>query len=424
MRVLIIADDLTGANDSVVRFAELGAKSVTIFNLNHNFKELPYQAVAFTVNSRGVTPKEAYRLNRVALRDLKLTNEDMLYKKIDSALRGNIGVEIDAILDEVSPKAVLVAPALPQNGRVTKGGYQLIDGIPVHKTEMANDPVTPVLESHLPTLLAATSSHRVGYLPLESIRAGLAKSVEIVLNLIAQGCRLIVADAVETSDLDLLAKLCTENSKIVPCGSAGFAGALARHLFPLQPEESLQSDNEPVSGIIAAIIGSKSRNASLQIEQALSGLVWLEEIVVNRMAIVLPELRLKEVQNVIKLTEQGIARGKRGVIVRFDKKQGTGFNSLNAMDLAVGLGTVARNLAERFKIAAFYLSGGDIAIQTVTEIGGWGMKIMTQLEPGVSSGMILGGPFEGLKIITKAGSFGDPGTLARILRTINNRVEH
>lgn len=424
MRVLIIADDLTGANDSVVRFAELGAKSVTIFNLNHNFKELPYQAVAFTVNSRGVTPKEAYRLNRVALRDLKLTNEDMLYKKIDSALRGNIGVEIDAILDEVSPKAVLVAPALPQNGRVTKGGYQLIDGIPVHKTEMANDPVTPVLESHLPTLLAATSSHRVGYLPLESIRAGLAKSVEIVLNLIAQGCRLIVADAVETSDLDLLAKLCTENSKIVPCGSAGFAGALARHLFPLQPEESLQSDNEPVSGIIAAIIGSKSRNASLQIEQALSGLVWLEEIVVNRMAIVLPELRLKEVQNVIKLTEQGIARGKRGVIVRFDKNQGVGFDSLNAMDLAVGLGTVARNLAERFKIAAFYLSGGDIAIQTVTEIGGWGMKIMTQLEPGVSSGMILGGPFEGLKIITKAGSFGDPGTLARILRTINNRVEH
>jgi uncharacterized protein YgbK (DUF1537 family) len=43
-------------------------------------------------------------------------------------------------------------PAFPQEGRTTVGGYHLLKGVPIERTEMARDPHSPIVESHLPTL--------------------------------------------------------------------------------------------------------------------------------------------------------------------------------------------------------------------------------------------------------------------------------
>lgn len=419
MTVFIIADDLTGANDSLVRFANVGVKSVTVFDAGRCGKDLPYSALALSLATRGLSPEAAYRVTREAAESLPLATGDILYKKMDSALRGNPGAEIAAILDGLSDgKTALVAPALPQNRRITRDGYQLADGIPIHRTEMAFDPVTPVRESHLPTLLADGGRYRVGHLPLNTVVHGVKAITSDVERLLAEGCRMIVADAVDVKDLDALAKVCADHVfTILPCGTAGFAGALARQLFPAAAKD--QSGSEVTTrpgGIVAALIGSKSRNASRQMEHALTELDGLAEIVVSRTALNFPESREAAIEQVSRQTEQALSLGKHSFIVRFDRDKDVDGASLDAMALATGLGKIGRGLIESFPVKALYLSGGDIAIGAMNELGGWGMEVRREPEPGVCVGRIWGGAFEGLNIITKAGSFGDDGTLTRIFR--------
>ncbi|TCL70034.1 uncharacterized protein YgbK (DUF1537 family) [Hydrogenispora ethanolica] len=416
MAVWIIADDFTGANDSIVRFAAAGARSLTLFDPLFPKERLDScQAVAFSVNSRGVPREEAYRLTRAALQQLGPAAGDLLYKKIDSALRGNIGPELDAMLDGLGRGwTALVAPALPENGRITAGGYQLLNGVPVHETEMAADPVTPVRESHLPTLLAAASRHRVGYLPLAMIDGGPERAAAALNEQIAAGCRIVAADATRAEHLDMLARLCLASAAILPCGTAGLAGALARRLFPgPAPATPFEAD---LVGPVAALIGSKSRNARLQMERALADLPWLAEIEAERIALAAIGKRPPEAERIAAAAGQALASGKKGVLVRLDADPALDPGAVDASALAAGLGAVARKLAETGRFKAFYLSGGDIAAAAVAALDGWGLAVRAELAPGVCLGSLRGGPFAGLPLVTKAGSFGDAGTLARALR--------
>ena len=86
--------------------------------------------------------------------DLKrLDPMKIFYKKIDSTIRGNIAIEVLALLEVLEWDASIIIPAFPSEGRVTIGGYHLLKGIPIERTEMARDPHSPIRESHLPTLL-------------------------------------------------------------------------------------------------------------------------------------------------------------------------------------------------------------------------------------------------------------------------------
>ena len=60
-------------------------------------------------------------------------------------LRGNLGSETDAMLDCLGSDFIAVsAPCFPSSGRTLVGGYLLVDGLPLHKTNIAIDPKTPV----------------------------------------------------------------------------------------------------------------------------------------------------------------------------------------------------------------------------------------------------------------------------------------
>lgn len=420
MAVWIIADDFTGANDSIVRFATAGARAVTICKTPF-IKELltSYQAVAINTNSRGMSHAEAYQTNHQVGQKLPLHSGDVVYKKIDSALRGKIGVEIDGLLDGVGhEKIALVAPAFPENLRITAGGYQLLNGIPVHESEMASDPVTPVKESHLPTLLADTSHYKVGYLPLGIVGSGWQKVPITVKKLIAEGCRIIAADATSNDHLRTLAKLCVcSELNILPCGTSGLAGALAQKLFSPRQVEILPTRS--AKSKVIAVIGSRSRISRLQIQRALKELPWVAKIEVQRLTLVSREQRGKEICNVSNSVTQAFADGKKGVIVCFDDNPTVEPGSLVATELAAGLGEITRLLVETTGVKRSYLSGGDIAAAAIHALGGWGLEIQTELETGVCSGSLQGGQFTGLKVVTKAGSFGNEGTLVRLLQIMS-----
>jgi uncharacterized protein YgbK (DUF1537 family) len=139
MRIGMIADDLTGANDSGVQLSRYGLKTSVRFNftdeeLSSNEESGSDGAIVIDTDSRSIEKDEAYRRVREAANFLKENQFDVIYKKIDSTLRGNLGAEVDAVYDEFQPNFVIIAPGYPSNGRKIDSGHLYLNGAPLHET--------------------------------------------------------------------------------------------------------------------------------------------------------------------------------------------------------------------------------------------------------------------------------------------------
>lgn len=100
-------------------------------------------------------------------------------------------MEVLAILDTLEWDASIIIPAFPAESRVTVGGYHLLKGVPIERTEMARDPHSPIFESHLPTLLKSQlheeNKDLVGSIELSTIMKGAGPILRDLNNLIKSG---------------------------------------------------------------------------------------------------------------------------------------------------------------------------------------------------------------------------------------------
>lgn len=125
-KLLVIADDFTGALDTGIQFVRMGihSKIVTDYNYDPMRQDSEYSVLSVSVDSRRECGEEAwnrvYALTRKA-RDAGYTN---IYKKTDSGLRGNIGIELKAVLDAFRTNIIVFVPAYPGMNRVTRNGVQ------------------------------------------------------------------------------------------------------------------------------------------------------------------------------------------------------------------------------------------------------------------------------------------------------------
>ncbi len=212
MSLLILADDLTGAADCAARCHSAGMPATIC--VQPPAAPLPPGAVACTSDSRHLPPAIAARRVRDLAGGLRHLEDAVWYKKIDSTLRGNIGAELDALLDALDRSCAVVCPAFPGQRRGLHDGY-LVCAPPL---------ATP---PHLPSLLARQSRRRVAAIPLGAVHAG-ADHLAGLLATHAEAAPLLVIDALTDADLHTIL---TATSRALPgallCGSAGLAGALA-----------------------------------------------------------------------------------------------------------------------------------------------------------------------------------------------------
>ena len=234
----IVADDLTGANDTALQFHLQGANTQILLSTDvEPLNTKNTQTWAISTESRNIPADEAFEsVKNAAQMLIDKINPDYFYKKIDSTLRGNIAVEVLALLDTLNWDAAVIVPAFPVEGRVTVGGYHMLKGVPIERTEMARDPHSPIFESHIPTLLAAQldeeCQHFIGSIELKTIMKGAGPILMKINELIAQGKKLIVADAVSTVDIEQIALAINKSDyNILPTGTAAFARALAELWF-------------------------------------------------------------------------------------------------------------------------------------------------------------------------------------------------
>lgn len=235
----IIADDLTGANDTALQFHNHGCNTQMILELSGEIanKDL-IQCWAISTESRNIPSFEAFdAVEQAASFMQKELNIEHFYKKIDSTLRGNIARETIAMLNVLEMDAAIIAPAFPNEGRITIGGYQLLKGVPIERTELARDPYSPIYESHIPTILERqlTEEERdiVGLIELRTVIKGAGPILMKLNELIKAGKKLIVVDAVSSVDLDqIILATIKSNYDILPCGAAALAQGYSKVWLP------------------------------------------------------------------------------------------------------------------------------------------------------------------------------------------------
>jgi len=416
-KIVVLADDLTGANDTGVQFAKQGLKSLVLISLPDSPSELEEDVLIVDTQSRALSPAEAYE--KVA-QTVSLFQDrgpfQTLYKKIDSTLRGNLGPEIDALMDVCGFALAVVAPAFPRNGRMTVGGCHFLGNAPLEATEIARDPLCPVSESHIPTLLAAQTKRKVGHVGIKSVLAGSDGILDAMRRLSEDGREVLVCDAWQDDHLTMIAMAAVRLDKpVLWVGSAGLAESLPLALGL----GAATADRMPVV-VIAGSVSGVTRGQVAMLRQR-ADVAYIE---VDPRAFLKPDTAQAEMGRCFQAAVNAVGTGKDVVIVSghsdevvartIEEGRLSGLTPRQSSEAVAGaLGGLCRRIALHAKLGGLVLTGGDIAVSCCRSLSANGISVIQEVAPGIPVGVLKGGQCPGLGVVTKAGAFGAEDALCK-----------
>lgn len=395
--ILILADDLTGAADTAARCRAAGLPATIC--LRPPGQSLPAGVVAFTSDSRHLPPDEAAQ--RVREVTAPLAGFDARwYKKIDSTLRGNIGAELDALLDLLDAPAALICPAFPAQGRGTVNGHLVA-------------PSGPPVGIHLPSLLREQSRFPVAFFSLDDVRSGGLRERFQRRDAKTLGRRggkdsqrLLVVDAVTDEDLAAIVDAARSIPGLLLCGSAGLIGEVAKRSGTLSDPPGFGKPGGS-DGSALVVVGSGSAMAHRQIERLLAD-------------------RADTARLVVEDDSSSPPSPDAALVLLHQPRPAPG---------AVLDGPTARRLAERLAECAqaqmtanrpdlLILVGGDTAVAVLSRLGVQRLDVQAELLPGMPlcTAFVARRP---LRVVMKPGSFGDEDVLTVLLERagyLHNRI--
>ncbi|MFP7737359.1 four-carbon acid sugar kinase family protein [Priestia aryabhattai] len=410
MRISVISDDLTGASDCGGQLVRYGL-DVSVVLTGHNSNLNKKEALIFNTDSRAVSEKEAYERVKKVCERVKSEAFDVIYKKIDSTMRGNIGQEINAVYDVFQPDFVFIAPAFPEAGRQVINGVHFLNQKQLHETEVGNDPKTPVNDSLITRVIKSQAQREVGHLSYKDLHAGYEFVIKKLKAFKNQKVSYITVDSVHESDLKYLVEMIKKTEfSVVWSGSSGLINYLpqAYGLQQYKKKVSFLRKDKPV----LFVIGSVSKVGRNQLRQLLlnSDTIGLE---INPSKIILDSAsKQKELSRVtdkaLKSLETGksIALFSSGEVKKtheIGKKQG--FSAIEMSDyISMTMGEVAVALINQCNITNLFLTGGDTAQQVLSQLQVHKFHLLDEVEPGIPLGKL---DYKGeIFAVTKAGSFG------------------
>lgn len=413
---LILADDLTGAADCAIAFARRGLASVVGWGERAGAKPAPGAisgaVFSYDADSRGMTGAEAARAHREALARL-LGTDRLLFKKIDSTLRGQPAAETAATMAFLKTRTGaafgVFAPAFPSTGRTTVDGRIRVGGRPLEEAEVWRRDHT--YESADLAEVLASADIEAEKVPLATVRAGSAALGAAFDAIAARGGIVAVCDAETDADLGAIARASLPPRRgTFFIGSAGLAHALAGEMpgeaAPAPPFAGSAQGALIVVGSLAAV----SRAGARRLADG-GDIVHVP---------VEPQTLLRDAEGRAALGRRVARLLDRGEDVLVEIRMN------EAPDLSLGPRLVA-GLAEALAPAAarmggFAATGGETASALLSSFGVDGIRLVDEIEPGVALGLTLGRL--SVPVVTKAGAFGDEGSLGRIagrLRSIRKK---
>lgn len=432
-----VADDLTGATTTGVLLARSKARTAVFFNEEaaekaEGIDEL--DAILISSNSRPLPANEAYDKVKSATIALKRMGVEYFSKRIDTTLRGGVGVEIDAMLDQMKEGTVaVVVPAMPQSRRILVGGYSVIDGVALINTPVAQDVRTPVKENYIPRLLEGQTRRKVGLVTLDKVLAGEEVIEEALAEQKKAGCEVIVVDGITLEDVENIAKACISlRWDVVAVDPGPFTSKLAFYRELISAEEPNippQADEAGKTVLIAAgsatpvtkkqmeILCQDPRHVRVSVEPLPlieGGDVALDEVfkAINKAA----ELLESDNQPRAILFETAL----HGELLNLDEEDnkrhyagGMSANRINA-----GLGMIISHLLEKVgkeKVAGLYTTGGDTMVNVCYQLGVECIEVMDYVIPQTDVGRLVGSKYSGLPVVGKGGLTGNDNTACDIV---------
>ncbi|WP_295464032.1 four-carbon acid sugar kinase family protein [uncultured Pseudomonas sp.] len=388
-RLLILADDLSGAADCALGFAKTQATRVL---LDASTLDALAPVTALDLDSRRLKARAAAARHAALLEHPTLAGA-ALYKKIDSTLRGNVAAEVAAL----APRGLaLVAPAYPALGRVTRGGIQYLDGVPVDQTDVwRNEGLTGSAD-----LVAQLTDQGISCarLDLATLRQPVALAAAL-RRALDSGLPALVCDAERQTDLEALARASAPFAqKVFWVGSAGLAEALPVALGLVGTALPHPRSDGPV----LTVVGSMSRHSQTQAEYLAAGSPQHWQRLAP--AWLLESQRSAERTALATALAQRLARGE-DVLVSLDQQAR---DPRQAVALSQALAELLQPALQ--EATALMATGGETARALLARAGITALDLHGALAPGVALASTRWRD-RTLKVVTKAGGFGQPDTL-------------
>ena len=133
--ILIFADDLTGAADSAAGFIGKSPEVVVALDVRVRVRA---PVLSIDLDTRMLPEDAACAKVEQAFSSRRAGEADILFKKIDSTLRGHVAPELRAARQALGPKRpILLAPAFPAQGRTVRNGLVHVNGRPLRGGNLA-----------------------------------------------------------------------------------------------------------------------------------------------------------------------------------------------------------------------------------------------------------------------------------------------
>lgn len=359
MQIRIITDDFTSAADGIGVFAQRGWRSGVA--LQDNLLDSTFDVTSVDTDSRLLNAHDAAAC--VIPWAQRWQTADLLVKQFDSTLRGPVAAECLAGWQYSGRRCMVVAPAFPSAGRTTVGGNVLVNGVPVQQTSFSQDPLNPVMQSDVVQLLKAVGIDATLVRSAADARGALEKS------------RCIVVDAATEDDLHALVMQLHARTDIFWAGSTGIVRALAAALPPPLVVSVAQKMCAAKPWVAVGSVNPISRHQALEAEKLV------------------------------------------GVTVCC-----TPDATMHPHEASTGIAQKILQAVRTGQCDAIVATGGETAKAIAHALNAKGLQVIREVEPGVPLCLLHlvdpSLPLQTLPLITKAGGFGDPDTLANCARLL------
>ncbi|WP_168713561.1 four-carbon acid sugar kinase family protein [Streptomyces sp. A0642] len=383
----ILADDLTSAGDGAAPFRRAGHEARIILSEPATAPARAPGVTAVDLGTRLLDEGAAAARNERAAH--LFAGSALLLKTVDSTLRGHVAAEIRAAWAGSRRRAVVVAPAFPAEGRVTRGAVQYVHGVPVHESDFAHDPVHPVRCADLTTVLP------------DAVVVGPEQADELPA-LTGRGA-LIVCSAAVDGDLDRLVAAVPHLDDVLWVGSPGLAAALARRCAHADGSEAHVPPPTPAPARRPLVVVGSANPATRRQLAALHSRADVQGVTVGHDPVpAMEELRALTAPVLTLRTP--------------DERQ----PPASSRALAASLTAVVRALVEERQVDALVVTGGETAASVLRGLGIDGVDLIDEPEPGVARGTPPGLP--SLPVMIKAGGFGNDELLLRLCDLVRQRT--
>jgi uncharacterized protein YgbK (DUF1537 family) len=94
-----------------------------------------------------------------------------------------------------------------------------------------------------------------------------------------------------------------------------------------------------------------------------------------------------------------------------------------ATQIPLALARAARRALQSQRVDGVFTTGGDVTAALLAELGSHGLEVSDEVEPLAVSGSLVGGPWDGLQVVTKGGLIGDARTTVACLDHLRAQVD-